>query len=69
MLGPKIEGKLEKVTMVSVTGETFVGDMMYLPFLRVGGVQLGNVPVVFADLSVFALWGLESSRPWCWAWT
>jgi hypothetical protein len=60
MLGPKIEGKLEKVTMVSVTGETFVGDMMYLPFLRVGGVQLGNVPVVFADLSVFALWGLES---------
>ena len=60
MLGPKIEGKLEKVTMVSVTGEPFVGDMMYLPFLRVGGVQLGNVPVVFADLSVFALWGLES---------
>lgn len=58
MLDPKIEGKLEKVTMVSVTGETFVGDMMYLPFLRVGGVQMGNVPVVFADLSVFGLWGL-----------
>ncbi|MDO8322109.1 MAG: retroviral-like aspartic protease family protein [Phenylobacterium sp.] len=58
MLDPKIEGKLEKVTMVSVTGETFVGDMLYLPFLRVGGVQMGNVPVVFADLSVFGLWGL-----------
>ncbi|MFZ3005453.1 MAG: retroviral-like aspartic protease family protein, partial [Phenylobacterium sp.] len=58
LLDPRIEGKLEKVTMVSVTGETFVGDMLYLPFLRVGGVQLGNVPVVFADLSVFALWGL-----------
>ena len=58
MLDPRIEGKLEKVTMVSVTGETFVGDMLYLPFLRVGGVQMGNVPVVFADLSVFGLWGL-----------
>lgn len=60
MLDPRIEGKLEKVTMVSVTGETFVGDLLYLPFLRVGGVQLGNVPVVFADLSVFSLWGLEA---------
>ncbi len=58
MLDKRLEERLEKVTMVSVTGETFVGDMMYLPFLRVGGVQLGNVPVVFADLSVFGLWGL-----------
>ncbi|WP_340646032.1 retroviral-like aspartic protease family protein [Phenylobacterium sp.] len=58
MLDPRIERKLEKVTMVSVTGETFVGDLLYLPFLRVGGLQLGNVPVVFADLSVFGLWGL-----------
>ncbi|WP_310540790.1 retroviral-like aspartic protease family protein [Phenylobacterium sp.] len=58
MLDKRLEAKLEKVTMVSVTGETFVGDMMYLPFLRVGGVQMGNVPVVFADLSVFGLWGL-----------
>ena len=58
MLAPRVEQKLEKVTMVSVTGETFAGDMLYLPFLRVGGVQLGNVPVVFADLSIFGLWGL-----------
>ena len=58
MLGPQIERKLEKVTMVSVTGEAFVGDMLYMPFLRLGGVQLGNVPVVFADLPVFAFWGL-----------
>ena len=58
MLDKRLEAKLEKVTMVSVTGETFVGDMLYLPFLRVGGVQMGNVPVVFADLSVFGLWGL-----------
>jgi len=60
MLDKRLEGKLEKVTMVSVTGETFVGDMLYLPFLRLGGVQLGNVPVVFADLPVFGLWGLAT---------
>lgn len=60
MLDKRLEGKLEKVTMVSVTGETFVGDMLYLPFLRLGGVQLGNVPVVFADLPVFGLWGLAN---------
>ncbi|CAN5549710.1 hypothetical protein BH10PSE5_BH10PSE5_02680 [soil metagenome] len=58
LLPPQASRKLEKITMVSVTGETFVGDMLYVPFLRLGGVQLGNVPVVFADLPVFALWGL-----------
>ena len=61
MLTPRMEGRREKVTMVSVTGETFEGDMLYLPFLRIGGVQLGNVPVVFADLPVFGLWGLADT--------
>lgn len=60
MIGPRTEKKPEKVTLVSVTGETFVGELHYLPFLRLGGVQLGNVPVVFADLPVFGLWGLEA---------
>jgi hypothetical protein len=33
--------------------------MIYLPFLRLGGLRLGNVPVIYADMSVFDLWGLK----------
>lgn len=53
-------GPQSKVTLVTVVGETFQGDMAYLPFMRLGGLNLGNVPVVFADSHVFDMWGLKS---------
>ena len=49
-----------KVRLESLIGETFWGEMVYLPFMRLGGLQLGNVPVVFADMHVFELWDLRS---------
>jgi len=50
-----------RVNLETLIGERFSGDMTYLPFLRLGGLQLGNVPVVFADMPVFELWGLKTS--------
>ena len=47
------------VGMETIAGERFTGEMMFLPFLRLGGLRLGNVPVVYADMHVFDIWGLE----------
>jgi predicted aspartyl protease len=52
----------QRVKMESLIGEVFWGEMMYLPFMRLGGLHLGNVPVVFAEMHVFDLWGL-SNKP------
>lgn len=49
----------EVVKLETIAGEPFSGEMFYLPFLRLGGLQLGNVPVVYADTHVFDLWGLK----------
>lgn len=49
----------ETVKLETIAGESFSGEMFYLPFLRLGGLQLGNVPVVYADTHVFDLWGLK----------
>lgn len=46
------------VQMVSILGEAFAGEMIFLPFLRLGGLQLGNVPVVQSDSHVFEVWGV-----------
>jgi predicted aspartyl protease len=49
------------VQMVSILGEAFAGEMIFLPFLRLGGLQLGNVPVVQSDSHVFAVWGVANT--------
>jgi predicted aspartyl protease len=48
----------QKIGLVSVTGERFDGDLLYLPFMRLGGLHLGNVPIVFSEMHVFQLWEL-----------
>jgi predicted aspartyl protease len=48
-----------RVGLETVLGEQFTGEMINLPFLRLGGLRLGNVPVVYADMEVFDLWGLK----------
>ena len=47
------------IGLESVVGEKFKGELLYLPFMRLGGLQLGNVPVVFSDMHVFELWNLR----------
>ncbi len=51
----------QKVVLMSIAGEQFTGDQLYLPFIRIGGLNLGNVPVVFADMAVFKLWDLHDT--------
>lgn len=54
-------GKPQQIGLISVTGERFHGDLLYLPFMRLGGLQLGNVPVVFSEMHVFELWKLTKT--------
>ncbi len=49
------------VRMETLAGETFVGESIFLPFLRLGGLHLGNVGVTYADMHVFDIWGLKDT--------
>lgn len=53
-------GLMREVFLSTLVGERFTGQMGYLPFMRLGGLNLGNVPVVFAESHVFSLWGLKT---------
>ena len=50
-----------RVNLETVLGEAFSGELIYLPFLRLGGLQMGNVPAVWADMHVFELWDLKDT--------
>jgi len=50
----------QKIKLETLAGEPFHGEMFYLPFVRLGGLHLGNVPVVYADMHVFDIWGLKT---------
>lgn len=49
----------QTVHMVSIVGEHFAGQLYYLSFLRLGGLNLGSVPVLYSDSQAFELWGLK----------
>ena len=53
------QGKFFEVPIVSVTGKTIPGELALLPVLRMGNVRLVDIPVTFADLHIFQIWGLE----------
>jgi hypothetical protein len=56
---PTAASRALPVDMVTIAGEGFVGQQLYLPFVRLGGLNLGNVPVVFTEQPVFRLWDLH----------
>ncbi len=53
------ERKIQTITLVDAANRTFDGQLGYLPFVRIGGVQFGNLPVVFADSPLLKMWQLE----------
>ena len=53
-----LPAKRQVIDLVTIIGEPFSGELMYLPFLRLGGLQLGNVGVVHSNTHVFKIWGL-----------
>ncbi|MGA0608507.1 retroviral-like aspartic protease family protein [Phenylobacterium sp. VNQ135] len=50
----------QSVRMESLAGEVFHGETVFLPFLRLGGLHLGNVQVTYADTHVFKIWDLQT---------
>lgn len=60
-IDPTARTRATTVGMVSIAGESFTGQQLYLPFLRLGGLTLGNVPVVFSDMPIFKLWDLHDT--------
>lgn len=60
-LDPKAGAAATTVGMISIAGERFHGEQLNLPFLRLGGLTLGNVPVVFTDMPIFKLWDLHET--------
>jgi len=44
--------------IISSTGQTIQAEIADLPLLRVGGLELPNWPVAFADLHTFAMWDM-----------
>jgi len=55
------EAPPQYVRMETLAGESFTGETIFLPFLRLGGLHLGNVQVTHADMHVFDIWGLKDS--------
>src|SRR3569623_2533806 len=49
----------QRLKMETLVGEQFWGELLYVPFMRLGGLHLGNVPVVYSDMHVFDIWGLK----------
>ena len=47
-----------RVQLVSATGQTVSGELARLPGLRLGGLRIGNLSCVFADLHTFKIWDL-----------
>ena len=54
--------RLPRVELVSATGQIAAGELSTVPPLRLGGVRLGNLTCVFADLHTFRIWDLDD-RP------
>jgi predicted aspartyl protease len=53
-------GPYQRLKMETLIGEQFWGELLYVPFMRLGGLHLGNVPVVYSDMHVFDIWDLKN---------
>ena len=53
LLGRNLIDAGQRVQLISVTGEMISGDYMYVRNLRIGGVSLENLAVVFVDAHTF----------------
>jgi hypothetical protein len=56
---PLFERDLQPISMIDASNRVFTGQYGFLPFVRIGGVQFGNLPIVFTSKTdVIDLWGL-----------
>lgn len=50
-----------EVTIIGATGQQAMGALAIAPHVRLGGVRFNSLPLAFADLHTFDLWGLGST--------
>lgn len=55
---PGLRSQLVVVQLVSATGQQVGGELSRIPPLRLGGLRIGNLSCVFADLHTFRIWDL-----------
>lgn len=58
---PLLASQKTLVQLIGVTGQTVSGELYPIPPLRMGGIRLGNMSAVFADLHVFDIWDLKET--------
>lgn len=54
--------EIKPIEMVDVIGKTTAADYMIVGKLRIGGIQMGNAAIAFADVHPFRIFGL-SNKP------
>lgn len=57
-----LTAQVSVVELISATGQRAKGELSTVPPLRMGGLSVGNLSAVFADLHIFKLWELND-RP------
>ena len=57
-----LTAQVSVVELISATGQRASGELSSVPPLRLGGLSIGNLSAVFADLHIFKLWDLDD-RP------
>jgi predicted aspartyl protease len=58
---PGLRSQILVVQLVSATGQMVGGELSKMPPLRLGGLRIGNLSCVFADLHTFRIWDLLST--------
>ncbi|MDQ0465765.1 putative aspartyl protease [Caulobacter ginsengisoli] len=56
-LRPLDPSRFPDVPVIAATGAEINGSLGVLPMLKIGGLTVFNMPMVFADLHTFSLWG------------
>jgi predicted aspartyl protease len=56
-LKPLDASRFPDIPVIAATGAEINGSLGVLPMLKIGGLTVFNMPIVFADLHTFTLWG------------
>jgi predicted aspartyl protease len=59
MLAQRRSGYPDPIKVTSVTGETIVADLSFLPKVRLGNIGMRNLQIAYADMYAFEQFGLQ----------
>lgn len=61
VLGGRTPLPLRPVALMGVSGDVVMADMVVVPRMRIGSLTVANVPVAFAEIPPFKLFGLTET--------